>query len=329
MATARDYYEVLGIARTASQEDIQRAYRTLARRFHPDINKDPGAEDRFKEVTEAYEVLSDPDQRARYDRFGAAWRQVPPDYDQRGAPFGGGARSGGRRVYVNTGPFGGGDFGGRGFGAAGFGEPGFGPVDLDGLFGEFFTGGRGRVPGADSEAEIQLSVEEAYAGGRRRITLSTAAGPRSYEVDIPAGVTDGQRIRLAGQGGTGSGGGAPGDLYLVVRLAPHPRYRVEGRDLTVEVPVAPWEAALGGSIPVPTPAGPARVDLPAGSSSGRRLRLRGRGLPNPQGAPGDLYAEVRIVVPAALSPAERELFERLAGESRFDPRSGRPGQVRR
>jgi curved DNA-binding protein len=342
MAT-RDYYEVLGVARTASQEEIQRAYRTLARRFHPDINKEPGAEDRFKEITEAYEVLSDAEQRARYDRFGPAWRQVPPDYEPgpgrgAGVPFGAG-RSSGQRVYVNTGPFDGGPFDGGGFGGAGFGGGGFGgggfgggsrgggfdEVDLEDLLGGFFQrgrgSGRGRVPGADSEAEIELSVEDAYSGGRRRVALNTTSGQRSYEVTIPAGVTDGQRIRLAGQGGAGSGGGPAGDLYLVVRLAPHPVYRVEGRDIVVEVPVAPWEAALGGSIPVPTPAGTTRVELPAGSSSGRRLRLRGRGMPNPRGAPGDLYAEVKIVVPATLSSAERELFGRLAAESRFDPRA--------
>lgn len=324
MATAQDYYQVLGVPRTASQEEIQRAYRTLARRFHPDINKEPGAEDRFKEITEAYEVLSDPDHRARYDRFGPAWRQVPDDYDARaGAPFGAGP-GGGRRVYVNTG-----GFGGPGFGDAGLGgtSGGFGGVDLEDLLDSFRRAGgagvgRGGAPGADSEAEIELSVEDAYTGGRRRITLNTATGSRSYEVTIPAGISDGQRIRLAGQGASGSGGGPSGDLYLVVHLASHPIYRVRGRDITVEVPVAPWEAALGASIPVPTPAGAVRVDLPAGSSSGRRLRLRGRGMPNPRGTPGDLYAEVKIVVPATLSPAERDLFQRLATESTFDPRAG-------
>ncbi len=325
MGTDRDYYQALGVARTASQEEIQRAYRTLARRYHPDINKEPGAEDRFKEITEAYEVLSDPDHRARYDRFGAAWRQVPEDYDPRaGAHFGAG-QSGGRRVYVDTGGFAGPGFGGPGFGGGG---GGLGEVDLEDLLGGFFPSGgagfgRGGVPGADSEAEIELSVEDAYTGGRRSITLNTSTGSRNYEVNIPPGVTDGQRIRLAGQGATGSGGGPAGDLYLVVRLAPHPLYRVQGRDVTVEVPVTPWEAALGGSIPVPTPAGTTRVDLPAGSSSGRRLRLRGRGMPNPRGAAGDLYAEVKIVVPATLSPTERDLFGRLAAESGFDPRAGR------
>lgn len=332
---SRDYYEVLGVARTASQEEIQRAYRTLARRFHPDVNKDPGAEDRFKEITEAYQVLSESEERKRYDRFGPAFRQVPPD-DERargGSPFGAGHGTG-RRVYVNTGPFGGAGFGGTDFGSmgfggtgeAGFGEAGFGGVDLDDLLGGLFqrggSGGRGgRVPGADTEAEIELSVEDAYIGGRRRISLDMPSGPRSYEVNIPAGVTDGQRIRLAGQGAAGSGGGPRGDLFLLVRLAPHPLFRVEGRDITVEVPVAPWEAVLGASIPVPTPAGPAQVELPPGSSSGRRLRLRGRGLPSPRGGPGDLYAEIKIVVPAKPTPAEQALFTQLAAESQFDPRA--------
>jgi curved DNA-binding protein len=332
MMATRDFYEVLGVARTASQEEIQRAYRTLARRYHPDVNTEPGSEDRFKEITEAYEVLSDPEQRARYDRFGPTYRQVPPDYDPRtGTPFGTGP-GGGQRVYVNTGPLGGGfetDFGVPGFGGAPFGDMDF--MDFADLLGGFFRGGRGtaRVPGADREAEIELSVEDAYFGGRRRIALNTAAGPRSYDVTIPAGVTAGQRIRLAGQGGQRAGGAPAGDLYLVVRLAPHPLYRVNGRDLTVELPVAPWEAALGGSIRVPTPAGFARVDLPAGSSSGRRLRLRGRGLPHPRGPAGDLYAEVKIVIPARPSARERELFERLAAESRFDPRAGRVVAQRR
>jgi curved DNA-binding protein len=329
--TTGDYYQVLGVDRSAGQPEIQRAYRKLARRFHPDINKDPGAEERFKQITEAYEVLSDETKRARYDRFGEAWRQVPEDYGGRmpgSGPFGGTSAGGGRRVYVNT--------GGRGFGDAGFAGMDFEDL-LGGLFGGRAggmggtrTGGFGRgpqpsMPGADAEAEIELSVADACAGGRRRITLQTAAGPRSYELTIPAGVVDGQRIRLAGQGAAGTGGGPHGDLYLVVRLAPDPRYRVEGRDITVELPVAPWEAALGASVPVDTPGGPVQVQVPAGSPSGRRLRLRGRGLPNPSGAAGDLYAEVKIVVPARVSDAERRLWQQLAAASGFDPRGRRPG----
>lgn len=319
MAVAsEDYYETLGVARDASTEEIRRAYRRLARENHPDVNKEPGAEDRFKDINEAYEVLSDPKKRARYDRYGPQWRQIPEDYDGP-AP---GAGGGGRRVYVNT-------------GGGGFDEAGFGGVDIDDLLGGLFGGrasaggfGRGSrvsAPGADSEAEIELPVPDAYTGGRRRITLQTGSGPRSFDVTIPAGVTDGQRIRLAGQGATGIGGGPRGDLYLIVRLAPDPRYRVDGRDITVDLPVAAWEAALGASVPVDTPGGRVQVQVPAGSSSGRRLRLRGRGMPNPKGAAGDLYAEIKIVVPAEPTPQERELWQRLGQTSAFDPRAAHAG----
>ena len=316
--TTGDYYQVLGVDRSAGQQDIQRAYRKLARRYHPDINKDPGAEERFKQINEAYEVLSDDKNRARYDRYGEHWRQIPEDYNgpmPGSGPFAG--AGGGRRVHVNT-------------GSGGFDDLGFGDVGLEDLLGGLFGGrtggfrtGRMQTPGADTEAEIELDVEEAYAGGRRRITLQTAAGPRSYEVNIPAGVSDGQRIRLPGQGAGGLGGGPRGDLYLVVRLAPHPRFRVDGRDITVELPVAPWEAALGASVPVDTPGGPVQVQVPAGSSTGRRLRLRGRGMPNPKGTPGDLYAEVKVTIPAQAGEAEQRLWKQLAATSTFDPR--RPG----
>ncbi|WP_426513626.1 DnaJ C-terminal domain-containing protein [Dactylosporangium sp. McL0621] len=322
VADRRDFYEVLGVPRTATAEEIQRAYRTLARRNHPDVNKEPGAEDRFKDVTEAYDVLSDPKSRRKYDRFGAQWRQVPDDVDQRA-----GARPRASAGAGYTGP--GAGFGGPG----GFGEE----VDIEDLLGSIFGGraggvpggggdsfGRGAVPGADTEAEITISVEDAYHGGRRRITLAGGAGrTREYEVNIPAGVIDGQRIRLAGQGSAGARGGSPGDLYLVVHIAPHPRYKLSGRDITVETPVAPWEAALGATVPVETPGGPVRVDVPPGTSSGRRLRLRGRGLPNPRGSPGDLYAEIKIMVPAQPSDAERRLFEELATVSSYNPRGDR------
>jgi curved DNA-binding protein len=333
-APGRDFYQVLGVPHNASSEEIQRAYRRLARRNHPDVNKDPGAEERFKEITEAYDTLSNPEHRARYDRFGPAWRQMPEDLDQAGGPFrsaGGpspGGRAGGRagragqyggsRVRVEPGGYG--DFEG-GFGAGG--------IDLDDLFGSLFGErgngrggfGRGPVRGADTEAEITISVEEAYTGGTRRVTLSSPAGPRSYQVTIPPGVTDGQRIRLAGQGSSGMDGGPPGDLYLVVRLAPHPRYRVNGRDIGVDLPISPWEGALGAMVPVDTPGGPAEVRLPPGTSTGRRLRLAGRGLPNPRGTPGDLYAEVKVMVPSILSRQERKLFRELAKSSTFDPRA--------
>ena len=183
--------------------------------------------------------------------------------------------------------------------------------------------GWGPIPGADQEAEIELTVEEAYRGGRRSITLSSDGTRRSFDVTIPAGVTDGQRIRLAGQGGHGSDGARNGDLYLLVRIAPHPRYRLDERDLYVELRLAPWEAALGTSLALDTPGGEVKVKVPGGTSSGRRIRLACRGLPNPKGKAGDLYAEARIMVPSRLSRAERRLFEQLAAESNFDPRKQR------
>ncbi|MGW2858116.1 DnaJ C-terminal domain-containing protein, partial [Streptomyces sp. NPDC001215] len=246
-----------------------------------------------------------------YDRFGEDFRKIPEDWEERvgaGAGAGGGFRwstgeGGPRGRYTTTG------FGGEG-------------VDFEDLFGSLFGGaGRMRVPGADQEAELPLTVEEAYRGGRRTVTLGGPSGQRRYEVDVPPGVTDGQRIRLAGEGGRGSGDAPAGDLYLRVRILPHPVFRVDGRDVHVQLPVTPWEAALGATVPVPTPSGAtAKVTVPAGSSSGRRLRLRGEGMPGPRGDNGDLYAELRIVVPPRLSDQERRLFEELAAVSSFDPR---------
>lgn len=308
MATrSPDFYQVLGVPRTASQEEIQRAYRRLARRYHPDVNKDPAAEERFKEISEAYHVLSDPDTRRRYDQFGPAFRQAPEGAERWA---GAGARPGG--ATWGAGPAG---------SWTGTTDFDFDLEDLlGGIFGRRAPRGWGRVRGADQEAEVALSVEEAYRGGRRTVTIERPDGPQTLTVTIPPGVTDGQRIRLAGQGGQGSGGAPPGDLYLLVRLLPHPVYRVAGRDLYVDLPLAPWEAALGASVPVETPGGEATVRVPPGTSSGRRLRLRGRGLPNPRGAPGDLFAEARVVVPAAPSDRERRLYRELAEAASFDPR---------
>ncbi|GAA4557853.1 DnaJ C-terminal domain-containing protein [Planotetraspora kaengkrachanensis] len=320
---AQDFYEILGVPRTADREEIQRAYRKLARSYHPDVNKDPGAEDRFKEVSEAYEVLSDPETRRRYDAFGRDFRQVPEGVDPAAYAR---AREGAR---AGAGP-------GAGWARGPAGEDirfatGEG-IDLDDLLGEMF-GGRGRrgraagrgwgpVPGADQEAELPLTVEEAYRGGRRAITLPSRGRTRTLKVDIPAGVTDGQRIRLAGQGGEGGEGAQPGDLYLIARIAGHPRYRLEGRDIHVKLPLTPSEAALGATVAVETPGGEAKVKIPPGTSSGRRLRLRGQGMPDPRGRPGDLLAEARIMVPPTLTDEERRLYEQLAGVSAFAPRSG-------
>ncbi|MFD0262436.1 DnaJ C-terminal domain-containing protein [Kitasatospora indigofera] len=315
---ARDYYEVLGVPRTADAAEIQQAFRTLARRYHPDVNRDPAAEESFKQINEAYSVLSDPATRSRYDRFGPDFRQIPEDYDERvaaGQGFGGGAGT-----YRGS-PF------GRSPGAdrarartwteSGFDSSG---VDFEDLFGGVFRGRGSPIPGADQEAELALSVEEAYRGGRRKITLAAPGGERTYDVTIPAGVVDGQRIRLAGEGGQGRGTGSAGDLYLVVRLTPHPRYRLVGRDIHVDLPVTAWEAALGATVPVSGPGGMAKVNVPSGTSTGRRLRLRGEGMPHPRGSPGDLYAEIKVMVPPSPGPRERELFEELAAVSSFDPR---------
>lgn len=330
MSDPVDFYEALGVPRTASQDEIQKAYRKLARKYHPDINKDPGAEDTFKNVSEAYDVLSDPKKRERYDAFGAQWRQVPEDMDpetfrraqQQAGRGRGGYGGGGFDGYGDFGGFGGGSYGGFG-GADG--------IDIEDLLRGFggggggFGGGRSRgwggpVRGADQEAEFDLGLEEAYRGGKRSITLSGPGGPRSIDVNIPAGVTDGQRIRLAGQGGQGSEGAPAGDLFLVVRLNPHARYRLDGRDITVTLPISPAEAALGTTAALEIPDGEAKLKVPAGTSSGRRLRLKGRGLPNPRGTAGDLYAEIKIVVPKELSEEERDLYEKLAAASSFDPR---------
>jgi curved DNA-binding protein len=319
----QDFYEVLGVPRTASQDEIQRAYRRLARAYHPDVNHDPGAEDRFKDVSEAYDVLSDPQTRRRYDTFGRDFRQVPDDADpETWRRTSGGARAGRARTGAGPGPGGFGD-GGAFRDAGGFGFRS-GDVDFEDLLGGLFGGRAGRgwgpVAGADQEAELEVSLEEAYRGTRRSITVAGDGTTRTLEVRVPAGVTSGQRIRLAGQGGRGSDGAPSGDLYLIVRIEPDARYRVDGRDVTMELRLAPWEAALGTSIVVELPDDEAKVKVPAGSSSGRRIRLRGRGLPNPNGPPGDLYAEVMIMVPRRLARAERRLFEQLAEESHFNPR---------
>ncbi|QLY33533.1 DnaJ domain-containing protein [Nocardia huaxiensis] len=282
----RDYYTALGVSRDANQDEIQRAYRTLARRLHPDVSTDPEAEERFKEVVEAHRVLSNPRLRERYDG-----RQEPP----------------GERVWVGSdsgSPFG-----------SGF--------DLADLIGTFLGAHAKPEParGADQEAELELTVEEAFRGGPRPVTLPAGAQWRRLRVAIPPGVVDGQRIRLSGRGAAGEGDGPAGDLFLVIRLMPHQRYRLDGRDITVDLPLTPWEAALGGSVSLETPGGTVTLTVPPGTSSGRRLRVRGRGFPNPQGDPGDLYAEARILVPDHLSDTERRLFTELAAASDFNPRA--------
>ena len=320
---ARDFYEDLNVARDADSSQIQRAYRRLARENHPDVNKDPAAEGRFKDISEAYAVLSDPEERKRYDAFGEDFRRVSRDVDPE-------AYRQQQRAYAGAGARG--ASGRQGSWGAGAGGPGgtrfdFGDEDLEDLLGSMFGSrertGWGPIPGGDQETEVSVSLEEAYGGTQRSFTINGPEGPRTLDVTIPPGVVDGQRIRLRGQGGRGTGGADAGDLYLVVRIAPHPRYRVNGRDLETQLPLAPWEAALGTTVSIDTPGGSATVSVPAGSSSGRRLRLKGRGMPNRKGQPGDLYAQVQIKVPSSLSPEERRLFEELRDTSEFDARKAR------
>ncbi|MGI9539606.1 MAG: DnaJ C-terminal domain-containing protein [Miltoncostaeaceae bacterium] len=292
MPADRDYYEILGVPRGADEEAIRRAYRKLARMHHPDVSSDPDAEERFKEVGEAFDVLKDPEKRELYDRFGADWRHAqaagapppPPPGADRTAP----------------------------------------PPEYEDLFAQMFGGDRGegaafRVRGNDVEAVLDVTLEEAAGGGSRRITLPDGT---SLDVTIPKGLVDGRRIRLAGQGGEGLGGGPKGDLFLSARILPHATFEHDGRDLHMELPVSPWEAALGAKVGVHTLTGTVSVTVPKGSSGGRRLRLKGRGIPDPKGADGDLYATLRIVVPRKLGDREKELFEALAEESSFTPSGG-------
>lgn len=305
----KDYYEVLGVQRGASAEEMQKAFRSLARKWHPDRNKEPKAEDRFKEINEAYEVLKDDKKRGLYDQYGPAWkaisegRQPPPGAEN--------ARS---------------DFGGMG-------GQGIDPNDLQSIFEQMFAGGAGgmggrgfgraqarQTKGRDLESSIEVGIEEAFRGGAREIGLSD---PQTGEITritfkVPAGVRDGQRIRLAGKGHPGARG--PGDLYLTVKLAPDARFRFEGGDLITALPVTPWEAALGTVAPLTTLDGEVKLKIPAGTSSGRRIRLRGKGYPREDGERGDLYAALEIVVPETLSDRERELFEELAKISEFKAR---------
>jgi curved DNA-binding protein len=304
----RDYYEVLGVPRTATPEEIKRAYRKLARKHHPDLQ--PAAEkakasERFKEINEANEVLSDPEKRAKYDALGPDWKSGMDFSAQAGQPGAGRAPSAG-------GPGDGADFGafsdffeslfgGRAGGRAGRGAAG---------------GTRIVFPGSDVEAELPVTLDEALRGGRRRITLP---GGRTLDVKIPVGAREGTILRLAEQGEPGMGGGPPGDLLLHLRLVPHPRYRVVGDDIEMDLPLWPWQAVLGAQVRTETPEGAVNLTVPAGTQAGRRLRLRGRGLPRSGGDRGDLYAVAKIVIPEKPSEAERKAFEALKQSAAAPP----------
>ncbi len=306
----RDYYETLGVSKTATEDEIKSAFRKLARKYHPDVAKDKkAAEEKFKQINEAYEVLSDPEKRQKYDQLGANWNQPggfqPPQWD--GQP-------GGRSYQW------GGD-GGRGV------EFEFSGTGFSDFFEAFFGGGRGRSAfggfggreataerGADVEADILVTLEEALHGSTRTVSLRRGGSNKveSYQVKIPRGVHEGQRIRLAGQGEAGARGGKSGDLFLRVRLAKHPDFSVESSDLIYEVKIAPWQAALGTTLKVPTLEGSARLKIPPGTQGGQRFRLREQGLPSISGKRGDLYVVAQINIPKKLSEREREIWSQLA-----------------
>lgn len=312
----KDYYKILGVEKNASQDDIKRAYRKLARTLHPDINKEAGAEAKFKDLGEAYEVLKDPEKRAAYDQLGANWQQgqdfrPPPNWDQ-GFEFSGGG-------YTEADPAQFSDF-------------------FEGLFGRARAGGAtGRsgfqrrefhAQGEDHHAKIVIPLADAYTGAKREITLRVpelddsghvAVKNRTLSVTIPKGVREGQHIRLAGQGSPGAGKGKPGDLYLEIAFAPDPTFRVEGKDVSFDLPVTPWEAALGASVKAPTPDGAVMLKIPPNTTKERTMRLKGKGIPgNP---PGDLNAVVKIELPAADSDKAKELYQQMERELPFNPRA--------
>ncbi|MGH8274846.1 MAG: DnaJ C-terminal domain-containing protein [Gammaproteobacteria bacterium] len=310
----KDYYKTMGVARNARQDEIKRAYRKLARKYHPDVSKEADAEEKFKEVAEAWEVLRDPEKRKAYDELGSGPQpgenfRPPPDWSGRGFEFHTEGPSGGNASAFSD--FFESLFSGRGRGST-------------------RAGGRAhiRARGEDVHARIEIALEDAIHGATRQLTLrvpeADEAGrvllvERRLNVRIPKGILPGQQIRLAGQGGAGLGGGAKGDLYLEVSFAQHPLYRVEGHDLALTLPVAPWEAALGATVETPTPTGAVSLKIPAGSGTHRRLRLKGRGLPGK--SPGDLYVSLEIVLPSAENDEQKAFYERMAREFRFNPRA--------
>lgn len=313
MNNYQDYYKTLSVGTKASQEEIQRAYRKLARKYHPDINRESSAEEKFKQINEAYEVLGDPEKRATYDQFGSGG-------DGRFTNQGHQSGDDVRFHFSNANPEQFSDFFQNLFGGGGWNYS----DDT-----EFRGGGVRRRRGRDHESSISITLSEAYHGAKKSIELerieqSSDGRPlrtrRSYDVNIPQGVTDGSLIRMAGQGGSGSGGGESGDLFLRVAILPDSRFTLNGHDLGTTVDVTPWEAALGAKLPVTTVDGRINLSIPAGTQSGQILRVRGKGMPIAPGQHADLLVNIRIVVPEHLSSKQRHLFEELAKESRFDPR---------
>jgi curved DNA-binding protein len=290
----KDYYKVLGVQRGAGEDEIKKAYRKLARKYHPDVSKEANAKEKFQEVSEAYETLRDKEKRAAYDSLGSFRPgqdfRPPPDWFDR---FGAGRSEDLRGVDLGE------------------------LFESMGLFGRAQRRSRTSFPGEDYEVPVRLSLEEAFRGTERTVQLDG----RSFTARIPRGATDGQRLRLRGKGGAGMNGGPPGDLYLQIALEPHPLYRVHGHHLEIEVPLAPWEAALGAEIEIPTLEGRVKMKVPPGSKAGQKLRLAGKGLPTPDRGAGDLYAVLSIAVPGTLTEREKTLYEELRESSRFNPRA--------
>ncbi|MGR9101142.1 MAG: DnaJ C-terminal domain-containing protein [Gammaproteobacteria bacterium] len=311
----KDYYKIMGVSRDAGQDEIKRAYRKLARKYHPDVSKEVNAEKKFKEVGEAYEVLKDPEKRAAYDRIGSHWKHgegftPPPGWDA-GFKFSGGGFTGGDTSGFSD------------FFESLFGR-GFRISPDEGVFSREF-----HLHGEDQYARIMIDLEDAYRGVTRSISLKipqtdehgqVISKQRTLRVKIPKGVKEGQRIRLSGQGQPVYGKGKSGDLYLEVIFKKHPIFRAEGKDIFVQLPVSPWEAALGGSVPVPTLGGEVEFKIPAGSQSGRKFRLKGRGLPGTP--PGDQYVELKIMTPAPATEEDRALYEKMAKAMPMNPRAG-------
>jgi len=304
----KDYYEILGVKRDAGADEIKTAYRRLARKYHPDVSKEKDAEEKFKEMAEAYEALKDPEKRAAYDQLGrhdpGQEFRPPPDWGQHFAQ----------------------------------GQGGFDDIDLSDLFAGL-AGQRGRggarrsdrpMPGSDYEAVVRISFHQAFNGAEVDLELSAlewdADGgvrrvPHRVKTRIPRGVTDGEKLRVPGKGGRGRNGGPDGDLYLDIEVQVHPLYRISGQDLYVDLPLAPWEAVLGTSVNLPTPAGPVTLKVPAGSRAGQQMRLAGRGMARGSGAAGNLLAIVRIEVPTVVDDGQRKLYEELSAVSNFNPRA--------
>jgi len=316
----KDYYKTLGVARDAGQEDIRKSFRKLARQYHPDVAKDKKkAEEKFKEINEAYEVLGDPEKRKKYDTLGANWNQAqPPPGWQQGGRGSRPGQNGGEPFEFQFGGTGFSDFFEQFFGGASSRE--FGGARRS-------RGGRGHVEaGADIEGDLLATLHEAFSGSVRTISLQRLnretgeAATESFRVRIPVGVQEGQLIRVPGKGEQGSNGGPPGDLYLRVRFAQHPDFRVRGADLHCDLDLAPWEAALGATVSIPALDGAVSVRVPAGSLGGQQLRVRGKGLPAEGGARGDLYAVMQIQMPPSITDEERALWSQLASRSAFNPR---------